>query len=114
MDDELEVTEIAPVEPSAKPSKGTIASEDVANPALKEYFNMDRTSDTTARKYNDILEYFGDQPEGIGEMMYMLRQLENRLESPRIGENRLDVVHRYIKVKNQMSDKEKEMDSLLR
>jgi hypothetical protein len=64
MDDELEVTEIAPVEPSAKPSKGTIASEDVANPALKEYFNMDRTSDTTARKYNDILEYFGDQPEG--------------------------------------------------
>ncbi|RLC35879.1 hypothetical protein DRH27_06135 [Candidatus Falkowbacteria bacterium] len=111
---DLEVTEVAPEDAPKKPAKGTIATDEVANPALKDYFNMDNVSDTTGRKFGDILEYFGDKPEGVGEMMYMLRQLENRLESPRIGENRLDVVHRYIKVKNEMSDREKELDSFLR
>lgn len=109
---ELIVTDMEPEAPAA--TKNVPVTDEVASPILKDYFNMDNVSDRSASRFKDIVAYFGDKPEGAGEMMYMLRQLENRLGQPRVGESRLDVVHRYVKITNGINDSEKERDSLLR
>lgn len=113
LDQPLQVEEVVAEEPAKEVAKGSITTE-VANPALKDYFNMDQIGDATSRKFEDILAYFGDKPEGVGEMLYMIRQLENRLGEPRVGESRLDKVHRYIKITSQIKDAEAERDSLMR
>ena len=112
LDAPLEVTEDKT--PEAKVVEQTVGVvEEIAHPALKDYFNMDKSSDATTRKLSDVAEYFKDA-EGTGEMLYQLRQLENRLGEPRVGENRLDKVHRYIKITANITDLEAERDSLLR
>lgn len=112
MDDDLQVTQDEPV---PEPVDRTVApTAEIAHPALKEYFNVDRPSDADVRKFDDIIQYFGDRPESLGEMMYMLRQLENRLGQPVVGQTRLNKLHAYIKVTNTIDSAEAERDSMLR
>jgi hypothetical protein len=113
LDSKLEITENdAPADTPVKDGvKGTI---EVPYPALKDYFNVDEVTDGQKDKFEVIWKYFGDEADGVGDLLYKMRQLENRLGSPAIGESRLTKMYNYVKISAQIKDAEKQRDSLLR
>lgn len=58
---------------------------------------------------NEIWEYLGEESKSelTSERLYALRQLENRLSPPRIGQSRLYKIHQYIKAQAEVQRAEK-------
>lgn len=111
---DIQVTE-NPVVPSDTPVKdGVSGNVTVPYPALKDYFGVDDVSDAQKAKFETIWKHFSDEADSVGDLMYKLRQLENRLGSPAIGESRLTRIYSYVKISAQIKDAEKQRDSLLR
>ena len=93
---------------------GVTGKVEIPYPALKDYFNVDDVTDAQRVKFETIWNYFADEAKGVGDLLYKLRQLENRLGSPAIGESRLSKLHGYVKISAQIKDAELHRDSLLR
>lgn len=112
---DLEVTEDKTLDlGTVAPKDGISGSIDVPYPALKDYFNVDDVTDAQRDKFKVIWDHFSDEATSVGDLMYKLRQLENRLGGPAIGESRLTKLYSYVKISAQIKDDEKRRDSLLR
>lgn len=114
MDDELTITEDTPEETPDAPATSSVAPPEILNVTLGDYFNIESPSAKNTEMFEDIAAYFGDRPEGAGELIFMLRELESRLGEPRLGDTRLSQVHRYIRAAQSVKDSKREMDSMLR
>jgi hypothetical protein len=111
---DLQVSE-TPQDGYSLPTKdGVSANISVPYPALKDYFNVESVTDAQKAKFEVIWNHFSDEADSVGDLMYKLRQLENRLGSPAIGESRLTRLYSYVKISAQIKDSEKQRDSLLR
>lgn len=113
LESDLTVTSDPVDEPktSDSPMKTTV---EMAYPALSDYFNTDSPNSSERKKMEAIWEYFSKESENTGDMLYKIRQLENRLASPQLGMTRLQNVFQYITVSNTISSAEKQRDSQLR
>lgn len=63
---------------------------------------------------NDIWEYLGADAETTVDRLYALRQLENRLSPPKLGQSRLHRIHGYIQAQRAVQKMEKMRDSYLK
>ena len=112
---DLKVTEVdEPQDIMDQPTDAGIQSPKVDFPQLKDYFNIESPTDAQKVKFAEIWEYFGEESKTIGDLMYKMRQLENRLGSPAIGETRMQKMYNYIKISKNIKDDEKRRDALLR
>lgn len=115
LDAGLEVKDTKAVDMGDIPTKdGETGSVEVPYPALKDYFNVDEVTDGQRDKFKVIWDHFSEESDSVGDLMYKMRQLENRLGSPAIGESRLTKMYNYAKISSQIKDDEKRRDSLLR
>lgn len=83
-------------------------------PHLKGFFDL---KDPTAEQTKDlkmIWDYLAKESDNIGDALYKLRQIENKLAQPHLGQNRLDHLANYIKVLRDIEDLGKERDSYQR
>jgi hypothetical protein len=110
----LKSEEIAPSLNDLEPSKGVSVSTDIAYPALQDHFGIDKPTKEITEKLEKIWEFFGDESESIGDLMYKLRTQESRLGSPAIGQSRLNKVYQYVTISQRIKSDEKTRDSLLR
>ncbi len=113
LNSDIQVTEVKDMSTVA-PKDAVSVKVDVPYPALKDYFNVEDVTDAQRAKFEVIWKHFSDEADSVGDLMYKLRQLENRLGSPAIGESRLTRLHSYVKISAQIKDSEKQRDSLLR
>lgn len=114
LDAKLEVTENEVDDILDQPVEAGIKPTTTEYPQLKDYFNLESPSDAQKEKFAEIWEYFGEESKSIGDLMYKMRNLENRLGSPAIGESRLQKMYNYIKISKDIKDDEKRRDALLR
>lgn len=49
----------------------------------------------------------------ISALLWQLRDIENRLSAPRIGESRLSKIYNYVRLAREVKEREAERDSLL-
>lgn len=114
LDAPLEATESAIEEMADQPVEDGRAQIKIDYPQLTEYFNVESPSDAQKDKIATIFEYFADEANSLGDLMYKMRILESRLGSPAIGESRLQKMYNYVRITNDIKDKEKQRDSLMR
>jgi len=80
--------------------------------AVKSYFELKNPTTQDQEKLKEIWEYVSKDAKYPGEASYQLRQLENRLSSPRLGESRLNKIYEYIRLSNVIDRSEKERNEL--
>lgn len=110
---DLKVTEVEGDVMDQPPEAG-IRPTTTEYPQLKDYFNVDSPSDAQKEKFAEIWEFFSEDSKTIGDLMYKMRQLENRLGSPALGETRMQKMYNYIKISRSIKDDEQRRDALLR
>lgn len=114
LDAPLEVTESAIEEMANKPVEDGRVGIKIDYPQLIDYFNLESPTDAQKDKIATIFEYFADEADSLGDLMYKMRILESRLGSPALGESRLQKMYNYIKITNNIKDQEQQRDALLR
>jgi hypothetical protein len=83
-------------------------------PHLKGFFDL---KDPTSDQKNDlkmIWDYLAKESDNVGDALYKLRQIENKLAQPHLGQSRLEHLKNYIRVLRDIEDLGKERDSYQR
>jgi len=114
LDAPLKVDESAIEERVDQPVDHVRAGIKIDYPQLTEYFNVESATDAQKDKIATIFDYFADESKSIGDLLYKMRILESRLGSPLVGESRLQKMYNYVRITNDIKDKEKQRDSLMR
>lgn len=82
---------------------------------LAGFLGIEKPSDADSKQLETILNYFKDGKEMTqSELLNHVKQLELRLGTPAIGERRIDLIYRYVKLNSQIQGLEKERNALLR
>lgn len=111
---ELKVSESAIEDMADKPVDDGRAQIKIDYPQLTDYFNFESATDAQKDKIATIFEYFADESKSLGDLMYKMRILESRLGSPAVGESRLQKMYNYVRITNDIKDKEHQRDALMR
>lgn len=83
---------------------------------MYEYFNVRMLDDTHTPKLVEIYSYLKGGKERIsdGELSERLSKIERKLGEPRIGENQINRVARYIKLHSRMQDLDRQRKAIER
>ncbi len=116
MDDELVITENKDetVSVEVKPS---FRSAEVKVAPLNNYFDIDRkTTNKEQQQMEGIMEFLdGDTDTKVeGNIYVALRNIEEKLTSPKLGETRMGKIYNYVKILQEIKGAEEERNSLLR
>jgi hypothetical protein len=100
------------------PSKSPMAKVDPGKdyPHLKGYFNVDSSqmNDSIRSDLKVVWDYLAQESTTEGDVLYKLRQMENRLAMPPLGQNRISYIADYVKVLRDIGDLGKQRDSFQR
>lgn len=112
-----ELPQIGPQTPTEIPTPIAVAANDdqpfTAQPyaPLVGFLELGESELTnkTQTALNEIWEYLGEESKSelTSERLYALRQLENRLAPPRIGQSRFYKIHQYVKAQQEVARAEK-------
>lgn len=82
------------------------------DPILKGFFRVDESSLTNKQreKIEEISDYLGEISDL--EKIQILKDIRYKLGSPRLGISEADNIHKYIKIKNSIKEKESELLSM--
>lgn len=111
---DLEVVETPAEEQNSEQTPELVKPTAADYPEIKDYFNLESPTDAQKEKFGAIWEYFAEESKSVGDLMFKMRNLENRLGSPEIGESRLQKMYNYIRISADIKDKELRRDALLR
>lgn len=92
-------------------------SEDVRLSPLVGFFDIDRkTTNKEQQQLTEIMDFLeGDTDTSVEANIYVaIRNIEEKLTSPKIGETRIGKIHDYVKTLKMIKQAEDERDSLLR
>lgn len=116
MNDELVVTENKDESVTVE-VKPTFRESEVKIAPLNNYFDLDRKiSNKEKQQLEQIMEFLEEDTDTKveGNIYVALRNIEEKLTSPKLGETRIGKIHNYIKVLQEIKQAEKERDSFLR
>lgn len=116
MDDELVITENKD-ETVTVEVKPTFRQAEVKIAPLNNYFDIDRkTTNKETQQLEGIMEFLEQDTDTKteGNIYMALRNIEEKLTSPKLGETRIGKIFNYIKILQQIKEDEKERDSHLR
>ena len=100
------------------PSK-TNAQKNTAVPAadyphLQGYFGLDHATTADRAQLQAVWDYFAAESDNEADILYKLRQMENRLAQPPLGVSRLSHLNDYIHVLSNVRLAERAQDQYLR
>lgn len=111
MDGITVVTKALPIDAPQEFSKDEI--NPIAGLVGLDTHNLNDTDKTSLRAIYDFVR--GDSKEMTEmELLHQVRQLENRLGFPNLGERRIDKIYRYVKLQSQIENLTKSRDRELR
>ena len=87
---------------------------EVDYPHLKGFFDIDNPTTEQKNDLKIIWDYLAKESDNVGDALYKLRQIENKLAQPHLGQNRLSHLTDYIKVLRDIEDLGKQRDSFQR
>lgn len=101
-------------DPSKTPVQKDITAPGKDYPHLKGYFNLDNPTNAQLNDLKTLWDYFAAESENHGDVLYKLRQMENKLAMPPLGQNRVQYLADYVKVLRDIGSLSKERDSYQR
>lgn len=118
MDEELVIIENPKEgENSAVAERRSFEADEIKIAPLNNFFDIDRkTTNKEKQQLKDIMEFLEKDTDTKNEanIYVALRNIEEKLTSPKIGETRIGKIHNYIKTLKAIKEAEEERDSLLR
>ena len=98
------------ITPKTPESSGSVGVDNKVPVQLQSFFYIDNPSSEDMDKLQKIWDFFDGKDEV--EKLYQVKQLENRLGTPNIGETRFSKIYEYVKLTNQIKDMEKLRDAI--
>lgn len=98
------------VTPKTPESSGSVGVNNPVPVQLQSFFHISSPSPEEQDQLQMVWEFFDGKDEV--EKLYQVKQLENRLGQPNIGETRFSKVYEYIKLTKQIKDLEKLRDAV--
>jgi len=90
----------------------TFINQSTVDPILKGFFRLN-DSEITAKdkvKMEEISDYLGDM-EGMDKIM-ALKDMRYKLGHPQMGVSELNHLHKYVRVRNSIAQKENELKAM--
>lgn len=110
--DDLDAPIVVTESSEEQPTEGVHVTNKDQTASLHSFFNIVNPTNKETEMLLAIQDYFkGDSDV---DTIVGLRNLENRLGSPKLGETRMSRIFQYIKAQNSVNEAEKLRDSLLR
>lgn len=98
------------VTPKTPDSSGSVGVNNPVPVQLQSYFHISSPSPEEQEQIKTVWDFFDGKDEV--ERLYQVKQLENRLGQPNIGETRFSKVYEYVKLTNQIKQIEKLRDAV--
>lgn len=98
------------VTPKTPDSSGSVGVNNPVPVQLQSYFHISNPSPEEQEQIKTVWDFFDGKDEV--ERLYQVKQLENRLGQPNIGETRFSKVYEYVKLTNQIKQIEKLRDAV--
>lgn len=115
LDAELEVeTVVNKDDPDKTPAQKDTSTPDKGYPQLRGYFNVDNPTTQEKADLKSLWDYFAAEADNPADVLYKLKQMENRLAMPPLGQSRISYLANYIKVLNRVREADKEQERYLR
>lgn len=98
------------ITPKTAESSGAVGVDNPVPVQLQSFFHISSPSAEEAKQLEEVWDFFDGKSEV--ERLYQVKQLENRLGAPNIGETRFSKVYEYVKLTRQIKDMEKLRDAI--
>ena len=93
------------VTPKVPESSGSVGVNSEVPTQLQSFFNIDSPTSEQSGQLKAIWDFFDGKSEV--ERLYQVKQLENRLGMPPLGQSRFSKIYEYVKLSNQIDAMEK-------
>ena len=103
-------------EVKVKTIEPTSGSEVIKATPLTSFLQIENPTPKEQDQLKEVWEYVleDSKSELRSEQLYTLRQMEQRLAAPRLGQTRVDQLHQFVEVSRQVRSAEKLRNSFLR
>lgn len=98
------------ITPKTSESSGSVGVDNPVPVQLQSFFHIENPSKEEMQQLETVWDFFDGKTEV--EKLYQVKQLENRLGTPNIGETRFSKVYEYVKLTRQIRDMEKLRDAI--
>lgn len=79
---------------------------------LQGMLGVEKPGSRASQQLMDVWEYFSETAQGEADLLYQIRQIENRMAPPKLGENRLGKLHQWVKTQRTIKQNEEYLQAL--